>query len=224
MSSLLDMLTAQLGGQTVTQMSQRVGADPASTQKALTAALPVLLGGLARNANRSPEDAQGLAQALERDHDGSVLDSLSSLLGGGEGGGLGSLIGMAGGILGGGRPAPPQKALDGDGILGHILGPKRGAVEQGVARASGLDTAKAGQLLAMLAPVVMGALGKAKRQKNLDAGGLAALLNQERASVERATPGMKQGGLLGLLDMDGDGDVADDVAKLGGMLGKLFGK
>ncbi len=221
--SLLQMLTQQLGGQTAQQIGSQIGSDPSTTQKALTTALPLLLGGLARNANKSPEGAQSLANALEHDHDGSVLDSLSGLLGGG---GLGGLLGSAGGLLGGGSPS---RATDGDGILRHVLGERRGAIEQGVAKASGLDAGKTGQLLSMLAPLVMGALGKAKRQQNLDADGVAALLNRERAQVESETPGMAQGGLLGLLDMDDDGSIVDDVAKIGAslgggsILGKLFG-
>ncbi|HMB89783.1 MAG TPA: DUF937 domain-containing protein [Rhodothermales bacterium] len=227
MSSVLELLNQQISDATVQQLSRQIGADPASTQRAVATALPVLLGGLARNANQSPENARSLANALERDHDGSVLDGLAGLLGGGSrsSSDLGSLISMAGGLLG-----CSSKATDGDGILGHVLGGKRRAVEQGVAKASGLDTAKVAQLLAMLAPIVMAALGKAKRQNNLDADGLTALLNRERSTVEEQTPGMQQGGLLGLLDMDGDGDVADDIAKVGGalaasgVLGKLFGK
>ena len=108
--------------------------------------------------------------------------------------------------------------------VGHILGGKRGGVEQGVAQSSGLSVDKVSQLLPMLAPVVMGALGKAKKQQNLDARGLASMLNQERAHVERDTPGMQDGGLLGFLDMDDDGDVTDDVVKIGGMLSSFFGK
>jgi hypothetical protein len=226
MASVLDILNQQISGATVQQISQQIGADPAHTQKAVAAALPLLLGGLARNANQSPESAHSLANALERDHDGSVLDGLAGLLGGGSRGGadLGGLISMAGGLLGGG-----SKATDGDGILGHVLGRKRHAVEQGVSKASGLDAAKVTQLLSMLAPIIMAALGKAKRQNNLDADGLTALLNRERSSIEEQTPGMQQGGLLGLLDMDDDGNVADDIAKIGGslaasgILGKLFG-
>ena len=235
MSGILDLLNQQLNGPAVRQMSSQLGADPESTQKALSAALPMLVGGLARNA-QSSEGAQSLANALERDHDGSLLDGLAGLLGGasgGSGGGLGALLGGAsggggglgdllGGLMGGGVPA--GKTTDGDGILGHILGDKRGAVEQGVARSSGLDAGTVGKLLPMLAPLVMGALGRAKKQQNLDAGGLASMLNQERARVERDTPGMQEGGLLGMLDMDNDGDVSDDVAKLGGMLGSFFGK
>ncbi len=226
-------------------MSSQIGADPESTQKALSAALPMLVGRLARNA-QSPEGAQSLANALDRDHDGSLLDGLAGLLGGGSssggglsdllgGGGLDALLGgggssggggglgdLLGGLLGGGAPA--SKTTDGDGILSHILGNKRGAVEQGVARSSGLDAGAVSKLLPMLAPLVMGALGRAKQQQNLDAGGLASMLNQERTRVERQTPGMKEGGLLSMLDMDDDGDISDDVANIGGMLGQFFGK
>ncbi len=252
MSGILDLLNQELSGPAVQQMSNQIGADQESTQKALSTALPMLLGGLARNA-QSPEGAQSLASALDRDHDGSLLDGLAGLLGGGSGGsggGLGALLGggsgggsggggladllgggsgsgggladLLGGLMGGGAPA--SKTTDGDGILGHILGNKRGAVEQGVARSSGLDASAVSKLLPMLAPLVMGALGKAKKQQNLDAGGLASMLNQERAHVEHQTPGMKEGGLLGMLDMDDDGDISDDVAKIGGMLGQFFGK
>lgn len=238
MAGLLDLVSQQLSGSTVQRLSQQIGADPASTQKALSAALPLLVGGLARNATHSPQGAQSLARALDRDHDGSVLDNLGGLLGGGSGGALGSLLGgsggrggglddllgVAGSLLGGG-----SRATNGDGILGHVLGAKRGAIEQGVARSSGLSIDKVGKLLPLLAPIVMSALGRMKQQHNLDAGGLASMLSQERARVERDTPGMQEGGLLGFLDMDDDGDITDDVAKLGsflndsGVLGKLFG-
>ncbi len=241
MSGLLDLLTQQLSGPLAQQLGAQIDADPAPTQKAIGAALPVLLGGLARNATESPQGAQSLASALDQDHDGSLLDSLSGLLGGGgggglgalfgggerSGGGLGDLLGAAGGLFGG--STPPTRTTDGDGILKHVLGDRRAAVEQGVARASGLDSAKVGQLLGVLAPIVMGALGRVKRQQNLDADGLAGMLNQERARVEEQTPGMSKGGLLGLLDADGDGDISDDIAGLGskiaasGVLGKIFG-
>ena len=63
--------------------------------------------------------------------------------------------------------------------------------------------------------MVMGALGKVKKQQNLDANGLASALNQEQARVEQTMPGMKPGGLSSFLDMDGDGDITDDIMKLG---------
>lgn len=234
--SLLDLLSSQLGGVQVQQISNQIGADPAATQKAMAVALPMLLGGLAKQANDSPAQAQSLANALERDHDGSLLDNLGGLggLGGllgmigsgqrGSGGGLGDLLGS---LAGAGGVTP--KTTDSDGILGHILGGKRSSVEQGVGRASGLDQQQVGKLLMVLAPIVMAALGKMKREKNMDADALTATLNRERATIEEQMPGSSRGSLLSYLDTDGDGDISDDVAKIGAalggtaLLGKLFG-
>ena len=74
----------------------------------------------------------------------------------------------------------------------------------------------------MLAPMVMGALGRQKRQQGLDAGSLAGVLGAERQQMEQSNPAM---GMLGsLLDRDDDGSVVDDIAKMGkGLLGGLFG-
>ena len=101
----------------------------------------------------------------------------------------------------------------------HVLGGRQQGAELAVSKASGLDPAMVGQLMKMLAPVVMGALGKQKRSTGLSPTDLGAMLGNERRRVEQATPGM--GGLLGsLLDRDGDGSALDDVA---GMLGGLLG-
>ena len=69
----------------------------------------------------------------------------------------------------------------------------------------------------MLAPLVMGALGKAQREKGLDTGGLAGMLGGEQQRAADAAPGV-MGMLTSFLDRDHDGSVMDDI---GGMLGKL---
>jgi hypothetical protein len=195
MSTLLDMLTQQLGsGQRLGKLSGQLGADQAATKNAVGAALPMLLGALAKNSAQS-NGADALDRALAK-HDGSVLDNLDGFLD---------------------RP----DVNDGNGILGHLLGAKRNAVEAGVSKASGLDASMVTKLMPMLAPVVMGALGRQKRQQGLNAGSLASLLGAEQQTIERSNPAM---GMLGkLLDQDGDGNVADDLANMGkGLLGGLF--
>lgn len=233
MSDLMQILSSSLDASTVDRLGARIGADRQQTESALSAALPMLVGALAGNANRSKGEARSLAHALDRDHDGGLLDQVGSLLGqggrgAGGGGGLGGLLSLAGDLLGdgGGR----AKAADGAGILRHVLGGRRDPVEKGIGRASGLDMGQVQQLLVFLAPLVMGALGKMKRERDLDSDGLAAALNRERADLERDAPNVSQGGLLGLLDADDDGQIMDDVANLGaalhrsGVLGKLFGR
>lgn len=196
MASMFDMLQGQLSGGALAQVSQRLGADQGQTQQAVAAALPMLLGALARNAAK-PEGAAALHQALTRDHDGSALNDLAASVN-------------------------RSDLTDGNAILGHVFGKRRGTVETGVSRLSGLDGARTGQLMAMLAPLVMGALGRTQREKGLDASGLASALAGERQGVEKATGGL--GGLTALLDADGDGQIADDLLEKGkGLLGGLFG-
>jgi hypothetical protein len=193
---LIDLVNEQLDDNAVSQLSQQLGVDPNTTRQAVPAALTALLGGLSHNAAQ-PAGAEQLLGALTKDHDGSVLDNLGGLLGGG-----GAVLGQ-----------------QGAGILGHIFGSRQPSVANQVGRASGLNAATASQLLMMLAPLVLGALGRAQRQRGLDSGGLSDVLTGERQRVEKANP--QHGGLLNvLLDRDGDGNIMDDLA---GMAGGLLG-
>ncbi len=196
--SILDLVTQALGNQGTRQIGQQLGVDENSAAKAVSGALPVILGALARN-SASSNGAGALAGALDRDHDGSILDDI-------------------GGFLGGGGASSA-----GEGILKHVLGGRQSQVQNGLGQASGLNSGQAGQLMAMLAPIVMGALAKAQRGRGLDAGGLGAMLGQEQQKIESREPAL--GGMLGrLLDADGDGSVVDDITKIGGsLLGGLLG-
>lgn len=188
MSELLSLLQGALTGRSSEDVGRAIGADPARTQTALAAALPLLLAGLARNANQ-PGGADALHGALQRDHDGGVLDNLQGLLGGSSGG-------------------------NAAGILGHVFGAKEPAAREAVARAGGIDAAQAGKLLLIAAPLVMGALGRMQRNKNLDANALGGYLGGEHAALAQSQPG-----LMGMLDQNHDGNVVDDLT---GMVGKLF--
>ncbi len=191
--NLQGILNENINQDTISNMSQMLGADEGSVGNAIQAALPMLIGGLARNASQE-QGAQALDDALTTDHDGSIL---------------GNLVG----VLGGASSGP------GAGILGHIFGNKQPVVEQGISQQSGLDAATVGKLLMMLAPIVMGALGKAKREQGLDANGVAAALDKERQVQESASP---IGGMLSrLLDQNQDGSSVDDILRMvGGMMNK----
>jgi hypothetical protein len=200
MSELATLLSQALGGGTVPQIARQIGADERQTETAVQAAIPILIGALDRNTDQ-PGGAEALFGALERDHDGSLLDNLGGFLGGSFGG---------------------SKATAGGAILDHVLGRKKGSVETGLSRASGLDPATIAKLLPILAPIVMSVLGRLSRQKGLDASGVSGYLTNERERVQQAQPdGMA---VLGkLLDSDNDGEVIDDVVKLGsGLLGGFF--
>jgi hypothetical protein len=69
----------------------------------------------------------------------------------------------------------------------------------------------------MLAPLVMGALGRAKRQGPAGSGGLADILGGATRQVDQQAPDL-MGSLGRMLDADGDGSPIDDIANIAGSL------
>ncbi len=182
--SIIEGLAQQFSGDTIGQLSSLVGAQPEETGRAVAAALPMLVGSMA-GAAQQPDGANALFGALSNDHDGSILDALGPMLGGG----------YASRVLGN----------DGSRILGHVFGNRQPAVEQTVARSSGLDSGLIAKLLPLLAPIVMGYLGRKLRGDGLDAGGLGSVLGGEQQSMRN-----QDSGLGGIFDMLGGGGGDDD--------------
>lgn len=186
-------------GQGLQQVSQQLGIDQNQASGAIGAALPLLLGAMGRNA-QEPQGAQALLGALQRDHAPASSGGFD----------LGGLLGS---VLGGGGGG--GNATNGAGILGHVFGGNTERATQGLSQATGLDSSKTSQLLAILAPIVMSYLAQ-----RFASGGnpnqLSQVLGQEAQSAN-------SGGLLtSVLDQDGDGQLGvGDLLKLGG---GLFGK
>ncbi|MCA1589738.1 MAG: DUF937 domain-containing protein [Acidobacteria bacterium] len=198
MFSLQDLLGQQQGSEAVDQISQQVGADQSSVSAAIQAALPAIMGSLAQNA-ATPQGAESLNSALEQDHDGSILGNL---------GGLGNMIF--------GEQQTPRQA-DAGGILGHILGGNQGPIVQQATNQSGLNSGQVAQILMMLAPIVMGYLGRQKREQNVGAGGLGDLLGglfggQQSAAASTGSPIGDTAS--GMFDRDRDGSSMDDIASM----------
>ena len=195
--SLTDELFSQLQGAPLQQVSQQLGIGQAQAAGAISAALPLLMGALGKNA-AEPQGAEALFGALQRDHAG--LD-------------LGSVLGA---VLGGGS-APTQN--DGGAILGHIFGGSQPRAEASLGQATGLGGDKAAMLMKILAPIVLSFLAQRfLGQGNASPSGLSQILGQERQAAQQQ--GGLGGGLLGaVLDQDGDGQLGlGDLLKIGGSL------
>lgn len=200
--NLLDILQGQMSDQVIGNLSKEIRADPETTKSAVDGALATMVAALAKNA-ANPKRAEGLANALERDHDGGILGDLAGL------------------VMQGGRSQEQSRATNGLGILEHMLGGNVNNVVAMMSKGSGLDFLKSGKLLTMLAPVVMGVLGKTKKQQGLNVGGLLSILS---GTVEQAQTQRKDMGVIAkILDADGDGSITDDIAGMGmKVLGGLF--
>lgn len=192
MPTLVQVLLNTLGPTALNQVSSRLNADEGATQRAIGAAIPLLVSALGKNVSTA-DGAQALSRALETKHDGRILNDVENAL------------------------ANPALAGEGAAILRHVLGNKRQSVERGLGAASGIDAGAAAQLLDMLAPLVMAQLGQQKRTQKLDADGIASLLGGERTQAKGLL-----GGLMDIVDADDDGSIVDDVLNMGSKLGKLF--
>lgn len=196
--SLAQELFAQLQGAPLQQVSQQLGIGQAEASGAVGAALPLLMGALGRNAEQ-PQGAEALFGALQRNHSGLDIGSV-----------LGSVLGGA---------STPE--ANGAGILGHIFGGSQPRAEAGLGQATGLDSNRAGQLLKILAPIVLAFLAKRMSQGGQNSpGALSQVLGQEQQQIRQQ--GGLGGGLLGaVLDQDGDGQLGlGDLLKVGsGFLG-----
>ncbi|MCB0546359.1 MAG: DUF937 domain-containing protein [Phaeodactylibacter sp.] len=201
-ANLMDLLQGSLSSGMIDQLSQQLGgANKQQTAAAASGIVTTLMGALAKNAS-STEGAQALNNALERDHDGSILDDVM-------------------GMLSGQAQVNNTSMLNGAGILNHVLGNKQSGAVDMISKLSGLDSNQTGSLMTMLAPVIMGALGKAKRQQGLDVAGIASLLSGTVSAQKQNNPTMNL--VTSFLDADGDGSIVDDVANMGmKILGGFF--
>lgn len=211
MSGILDLLNSDIGKSIVSGVSEQTNQPQNKTHDVLTMAMPVLMAAMKRNAS-SPEGAQGLLSALNNKHDGSILNNLSGLFGGG---------GVDDNVMN-----------DGNKILGHVLGNKQSNVEKAIGAKTGMDASSVAQILKVAAPILMGMLGNQAKQQNVNSpSGLEEMLG---GLLKGSSPKGDQSFLESILDANNDGSIMDDVAGmvmggnkkkggLGGIIGGLFG-
>ena len=176
-------------------ISQQLGIDRQSAQAGASALLPSLLGGFRKQAQMEAGGTEGGA--------GNLLGLLGSL-------GGGSLLDAVT------SPRPASKE-PGDRILGQVFGSKElsRTVAGQAAQSTGIDHSVLKKMLPLLAMAVSGYL--ASRSGAGGAGGAQGqMLQGQRLQGAGSQRGGSEGGggLLGLLDMDGDGNPLDDILRM----------
>jgi len=164
--SLIDLLTGNTGNQVAEQAENKFGISKNQILALLAVATPLVISYL-RNKSQDNKEAEALNNALDKDHDGSILDDTSQL---------------------------EARQNEGGSILSHVFGSEKGNVENQLSQNTGISIDKIGPILAMLAPLIMGYIGKEKQQNNVGAGGLGDLLGgilggaQTQAQQQQSNP------------------------------------
>jgi hypothetical protein len=175
MTGILDSMSSMLNPEVVGKLGKGLGVDPALINKGLAVAGPLVTGALAKQTS-TPAGARGFADLLTNAEAAAgqsaaagAGNELASLLGGASGGNLG---GMLDGVMG---------LMSASGDTGADM--MQGVLGQGVNAIGGTLSQKLGfdvkPLLGMAVPMVLGLVNKAKKSGNLDAAGMADMLQAE---------------------------------------------
>ena len=196
MNDILNQLLEQVGPQGLEAISAQIGATEEQTTSALGGMTPTLLGAMASN-SKSKSGAKGLLVALDANHDGSILDDM---------------IGFVENYDNG----------SGDARLKRVLSSQRPTVEQGPSSKTGLNRSQVSNLLKIAAPLVLGYLGKQKKQDsqgNFKIANMASLLGGKTQQADQST-GLDAGDILQVLGGLSENSGNKTSSAIG--VGKLF--
>jgi hypothetical protein len=187
-SLVMQFLTPDLIG----RIAAALGLDRNSAQSAIGAAVPGLLAALGGVATQAG-GAQKLADAA-----------------GEQSGALGALGSMLGGA---GQTSVIEK---GSQMLSSLLGGQNQNARAGaVGKFAGLNPGASGSLLGLLAPVVMGTIGKQQGAQSLNATGIASLFAAQKDNIVAALPAGFGNLLAGAGLLDSLGGAARTAATAG---------
>lgn len=193
---LIDLLTGNTGNQVAEQAENKFGISKTQVIALLAVAAPLIISYL-KNKSQDASEAEALNNALDKDHDGSILDDVSQA---------------------------DARQSEGGSILNHIFGGEKQNVENRLSQNTGISIDKIGPILSMLAPIIMGYIGKEKQQNNVGAGGLGDLLggilgNASNESQQQHSRPLNDilGSVLGGGNSQSSGNPLNDI--LGSVLG-----
>jgi len=192
--NLVDLVKDQLTSQVLGSLGSLINASESDTRSATNAAVPALLGGLAKLAS-SPGGAGQIASAL----------------GGLDLGALGNLAGLLGGSN------ASRLGDQGGSLLGSLFGTSATSkMVETIAGFLGMKPGIARSLLAYLAPIVLGMVAKQFTGGRADAAGLQRLFADQGDNIRRAIPaGLSLGDFGAVAPQGGHGRDYREPAKSG---------
>jgi len=217
--NLIELITGNAGNQVASQAENKFGISKNQIIALLAVAAPLVISYLRKKSQEDPNEAEALNNALDKDHDGSILDN----------------------------PAQVEaRVQEGGSILDHIFGGQKAQVENQLSQNTGISMDKIRPVLAMLAPLIMGYIGKEKQSNGVNSGGglgdlLGGILGgaQNQAQAEPSNPlNDILGSVLGGSSQQSSGNPLNDIlgsvlgggqqqqqqqGGLGGLLGSILG-
>ncbi|MBC7555968.1 MAG: DUF937 domain-containing protein, partial [Chryseobacterium sp.] len=196
---LIDLIKGNTGNQVAEEASNKFGIGKNQVIALLAVVAPLVISHLMKKAQDNPAEAHNLNAALDKDHDGSILNN------------------------------PAQAAdrqAEGSSILSHVFGSDKAQVENQLSVKTGISIDKIGPVLAMLTPIIMGFIGNQKQENGVTSGGgigglLSGILGNasQQAQTQSKNP---INDILGSI-LGGGSSSADSGNPLGSIFGSVLG-
>ncbi len=217
--NLIELITGSAGSQVATKAENKFGIDKKQIIALMAVAAPLVISYLKKKSQEDPNEAEAINNALDKDHDGSILENPDQV---------------------------EDRQQEGNSILTHIFGTQKTQVENQLSQNTGISMDKIGPILAMLAPVIMGYIGKEKQSNGVNSGGglgdlfggiLGGAQNQAQAEPSNPLNDILGSVLGGGSQNQGSGNPLNDIigsvlgggndqkqqGGLGGILGNILG-
>ncbi len=197
--SLIDLLTGNAGNQVAQDAENKFGISKNQVIALLAVAAPLVISYLRKKSQDDPNEAEALNNALDKDHDGSILDNPSQI---------------------------ESRQQEGGSILSHIFGGEKANVENQLSQNTGISMDKIGPILGMLAPLIMGYIGKQKQSNGVTSGGgLGDLLGGILGNANQEAQGQNTNPINDILGsvLGGGSSSADSGNPLGNIFGSILG-
>lgn len=194
--NLTDLVTGGVGSKAISAIAKMLNVSETKAKWIVAAAVPLMVAALNYNAKKGKDREESINSALQTKHDGGIFDHLSDFLGQG-----------------------PSE--DENKIVNHMFGRNTDMVKETLAQKTGVSSGQIAGVLATLAPIVMGYLGKQKQSTD---GGLGDILGGLVGGSSNSAGGGLLGSVLGGILGGGSSSKSQgvDMGSIGNLAGEFF--
>lgn len=179
--NLFGELKELLLGDIANKAANLLGEKEDKVKTAIEGLIPTFVGGLMKRASNEAGATTLLNVVKKGNHDGSIIEQLGNLVNN--------------------KEHFAQIVEKGNGLVSMLLPDKKSSIATMISQFAGVRNSSATSLLSIVAPVVVGKLGKMVISQNLDKVGLANVLLEQRSILLDETPENLQTKMIDVLGL-----------------------
>ncbi len=165
--NLMDMAKSYLTNELVSKASGALGESEGGISKIISAAVPSLISSIADKTSTA-DGAHEVAKMAADSHSSGILGSLGNFFGGDDN--------------------SNNMLSSGGGIISSLLGSKGSMLTSLISNFAGSNSGSVGKILSMVAPAILGMIGKHSSDNNVSASGLGSLMAGQKDLAMKALP------------------------------------